>query len=62
MPKGIKENMKILFDKFLPKWNYALCPSQPDFGKLFLRRSLRTRLVAKPQAAWDTNSRWLVAK
>jgi len=23
---GFKENMKIVFDKFLPKWNYRAVP------------------------------------
>ena len=27
--EGFKENMKILFDKFLPKWNYRAVPLSP---------------------------------
>ena len=27
--EGFKENMKILFDEFLPKWNYRAVPTLP---------------------------------
>ena len=39
---GFKKTMKIVFDKFLPKWNYRAFPSQYEtkIGKLFPSRSL----------------------
>jgi hypothetical protein len=27
--EGFKENMKIVFDEILPKWNYRAIPSDP---------------------------------
>jgi hypothetical protein len=27
--KGFKQNMKIVFDELLPKWNYRAIPSTP---------------------------------
>jgi hypothetical protein len=35
--KGFKKTMRILFDAFLPKWNYRALPS--EIGKLFRRGS-----------------------
>jgi len=37
--KGFKENMKIVFDDFLPKWNYRAIPTTSQIGKLFRPRS-----------------------
>jgi len=28
--KGFKENMKIVFDKILPKWNYRVIPEREN--------------------------------
>ena len=36
---GFKKTMKIVFDEFLPKWNYWAPPSQCEIGKLFPARS-----------------------
>jgi len=37
--KGFKENMKIVFDDFLPKWNCRAIPTTSQIGKLFRPRS-----------------------
>jgi hypothetical protein len=37
---GFKKTMKIVFDQFLPKWNYGAVPDPSDIGKLFRACSL----------------------
>ena len=37
---GLKKTMKIVFDEFLPKWNYRAVPQPGEIGKLFPARSL----------------------
>ena len=48
---GFKKTMKIVFDKFLPKWNYRAVP-EPEYeiGKLFRARSLAAVIGSVPLA------------